>query len=72
MSNVVPDEGPTRIASIRYESKPSKLMPILIQFDLQFVIDLQEESMAITNAELRIGAESIKNHFKGSLSSQFF
>ena len=39
---------------------------------MQFLIDLEEGTMSITNVELRISAESIKKHFKGSLSPQFW
>ena len=68
----MPDDGPLRISSIRFESTPTADQPIKVQLDLQFMIDLDEETMAITNAELRIASDSIRKHFKGSLSPQFF
>ena len=61
-----------KIASITFESWPSADQPAKIQFLIQFLIDAVEETMSITNVELRIGADSIKEHFQGSLGPQFF
>ena len=66
------DDDTMRIASITFESQPNAQQTTKVQFLLQFLIDLQEQTMAISNCELRVASDSIKNHFKGSLSTQFF